>query len=92
MKKLVFTALAIVAFSAVAMANNVDVEKRNLVEDVLTIEKIKIEQTIIGEGEGSCEMAAIILIEASPICEFLDDVGFYEVYRFLVETCETINP
>jgi len=56
MKKLLFTALAVVAFSGVAMANSVEVEE-------LTTLKNEIKVVIIQQEENSFQAAAIAYYE-----------------------------
>ena len=56
MKKLVFTAFAVVAFSGVAMANTAEVKE-------LTVLKNEIKVVIIQQEENSCQAAVIAYYE-----------------------------
>ena len=90
---------AVFNLSGDGIQKNIDVKETIIIEENVTLCSIvanKKQEIIVDSGEGSCEMAAIILMEASPITELLNDVDYYKVYRFTVETCEsiqnTINP
>jgi hypothetical protein len=64
MKKLVFTALAVVAFSGVAMANTVEVKEAVVINNEVKAEKANLEGSVGNDGEATeCENIALDFYE-----------------------------
>ena len=80
MKKMIFTAMAVLAFSAVSMANTIEVK-----EEVVVNNESKVEKTFIEEDASACEEFAMDMTDAT---DFRDDSLTHDYYQFWLEWCE----
>jgi hypothetical protein len=82
MKKLLFTALAVVAFSAVSMANTIEVK-----EEVVVNNESNVEKTVILEDSDSCQEFAMNMTDKTD----LNPVDTHDFYQAMLSICYYFN-
>lgn len=80
MKKLFFTALAVVAFSGVSMASTVEVKERVLLSNEI---KIELQKKVVEEDSNCYDRAMDIMDKMTD----LSPVEAYEIWLVLTENC-----
>ncbi|TDE52760.1 hypothetical protein [Flavobacterium sp. GT3P67] len=81
MKKLLFTALAVVAFSGVAMANTAEVK-----EEVIIKNESKVELVVVEEEPSQCELDAVGTYEFF-MYEYNDGGDNIDLLNALIAVC-----
>lgn len=96
MKKILFALLISLTFSSVCNATNVIINKKKY-NDIDVISKFNcpviIEKKICDlEIKVDCDYYAMTVIDDCYLCDdFLSDVGFFNLYRTIVEDCYREN-
>jgi flagellar hook assembly protein FlgD len=79
MKKLLFSAIALVAFNGVSMGNTIEVEKDSLVSKIVVIEEDK--------GDGCQEFAMDLVTFAVSDDDNLTDAEYNAVFQSFLNYC-----
>lgn len=78
MKKMIFTALAVVAFSGAAIANTIEIKEKVLVNNESNVEK-----TVILKDSDSCQEFAMDMTEITD----LNPVATHDFYQAMLSIC-----
>jgi hypothetical protein len=79
MKKMIFTAMAVLAFSAVSIANTIEVK-----EEVVVNNESEIELAVILEESDECQE---FVMEMTDDVSFTDDEMIHDYYQSCLEWC-----
>ncbi len=79
MKKMIFTAMAVLAFSAVSMANTIEVK-----EEVVVNNESKVEETILSDDSDSCQELAMEMTDGT---DFDDPTLTHDYYQAWLDWC-----
>lgn len=95
MKKLFFSAVALVAFSSVSMANTIAVEevKDKLVEKIETINVLSVQDKVVANNYGcfSYAIRQMDMVEAH-YGEISDIIDYNNLYQKYVAICQAVGP